>query len=54
MARKLTKRAAREMAAARKNFKGGRPRIMRPCPNCGVELSARQLLAHECSLKKRG
>jgi hypothetical protein len=54
MARKLTTRAARKMAAARQNFKGGRPRVMRPCEKCGIELSARQLLAHECSLKKRG
>jgi len=51
MSRKLTRLAARKMAAARKTRRGGRPRVMRPCPKCGAELSARQMAAHDCEGK---
>ena len=47
MARKLTRRAAREMAAARKSFRGGRPVQPKPCPRCGAACaSAVQAAAH--------
>ena len=47
MALKLTRRAAREMAAARKNFRGGRPVTPKPCPRCGTPCaSAVQAAAH--------
>lgn len=54
MARKLTKRAARKMQAARKtNGAGpGRPRVPRDCPKCGALCpSARMALAHQCEAK---
>ena len=47
MARKLTRRAARQMAAKRKNFRGGRPVQPKPCPRCGAPCaSAVQAAAH--------
>jgi hypothetical protein len=47
MARKLTRRAARQMAAARKSFRGGRPVTPKPCPRCGTPCaSAIQAAAH--------
>ena len=47
MARKLTTDAARGMAAARKDFRGGRPVKPRKCPRCGMPCaSASQALAH--------
>ena len=47
MARKLTRRAARQMAAARKSFRGGRPVQPKPCPRCGTPCaSAVQAAAH--------
>ena len=47
LARKLTRRAARQMAAARKSFRGGRPLQPRPCPRCGTPCaSAVQAAAH--------
>ena len=47
MARKLTRRAARQMAAARKSFRGGRPVTPKPCPRCGAPCaSAVQAAAH--------
>ena len=47
MARKLTRRAARQMAAARKSFRGGRPVQPKPCPRCGAPCaSAVQAAAH--------
>jgi hypothetical protein len=30
---------------------GGPKRVMRSCPGCGAELSARELLAHKCGGK---
>jgi len=45
--RTLTSRAARKMAAARKTYAGGRPRIPTPCPKCGRPCaSARKAQAH--------
>jgi len=45
--RKLTTRAARKMAGARKHFRGGRPRKPTPCPKCGAACpSARAALGH--------
>ena len=47
MARKLTRRAARQMAAARKSFRGGRPVQTKSCPRCGAACaSAVQAAAH--------
>ena len=47
MPRKLTTRAARKMAAARKVYRGGRPRKPTPCPKCGSPCeSARRAQAH--------
>jgi len=47
MARKLTRRAARQMAAARKSFRGGRPVTPKLCPRCGTPCaSAVQAAAH--------
>ena len=47
MARKLTRHAARQMAAARKSFRGGRPVQPKPCPRCGAPCaSAAQAAAH--------
>ena len=47
LARKLTRRAARQMAAARKSFRGGRPVTPKPCPRCGAPCaSAVQAAAH--------
>jgi hypothetical protein len=47
MPRKLTTSEARNMAAARKTRGGGRPRVPRPCPKCGMPCeSARKALAH--------
>jgi hypothetical protein len=47
MARLLTRRAARRMAAARKIHRGGRPRKPTACPKCGAPCdSARRALGH--------
>ncbi len=47
MARKLTRRAAQQMAAARTSFRGGRPVQPKPCPRCGTPCaSAVQAAAH--------
>ena len=47
MARNLTTDAARRMAAARKDFCGGRPVKPRKCPRCGMPCaSASHALAH--------
>lgn len=47
MARKLTRRAARQMAAARNNLRGGRPCEPRACSRCGTPCdSATQAAAH--------
>ena len=47
MARKLTRRTTRQMAAARKSFRGGRPVTPKPCPRCGAPCaSAVQAAAH--------
>jgi len=47
MARKLTRRAARQMARRPENFRGGRPVQPRPCPRCGTPCaSAVQAAAH--------
>ena len=47
MARNLTRRAARQMAAARKSFRGGRPVTPKLCPRCGTPCaSAVQAAAH--------
>ena len=47
MARKLTRRAARQMAAKRKNFRAGRLVTPKPCPRCGApRASAVQAAAH--------
>jgi hypothetical protein len=47
LARKLTRRAARQMAAARNNLRGGRPCEPRACPRCGTPCdSATQAAAH--------
>jgi hypothetical protein len=47
MPRNLTTRAAREMAAARKSYGGGRPKIPTRCPKCHVPCaSARKAQAH--------
>ena len=45
--RKLTPRAARQMAAARESFRGGRPAKPKSCPRCGTPCaSAVQAAAH--------
>ena len=47
MARKLTRKEAREMAARRKRFGGGRPLQPRACPQCRTPYaSATQAAAH--------
>ncbi len=48
LARKLTPRAARQMAAARKSFRGGRPLQPRPCPRCGTPCDSAVLAAAHC------
>jgi hypothetical protein len=53
MTKKQISAWAREMAARRKTFAGGRPKVHRPCPLCGAELGARELREHPC-LGKRG
>jgi hypothetical protein len=45
--RKLTAKAARQMASARKTFAGGRPAVPSECPKCHAPCaSVRQALAH--------
>jgi hypothetical protein len=47
LARKLTRQEARQMAAARKSFGGGRPVKSAPCLRCGTPCdSAIQAAAH--------
>jgi hypothetical protein len=47
VARKLTQQEARQMAARRKRFRGGRPLKPRSCPRCGTPCaSAIQAAAH--------
>jgi len=47
MARKLIPQEARQMAARRKQFRGGRPLQPRSCPRCGTHYgSATQAAAH--------
>lgn len=55
IARRMARRGGRstseaKVAAARENAKrGGRPKVLRPCPKCCVMLGARELLRHHCS-----
>jgi hypothetical protein len=46
----LTSEWARRNAAKRRTYGAGsgRPKIMRPCPTCGVEFSASDLRRHRC------
>lgn len=45
--RKLSTRRARRMARARKTHGGGRPKVPRHCPKCGVACaSTRAALGH--------
>ena len=47
VAQKLTTETAREMAAARRDFRGGRPVRPRKCPRCGMACaSTSHALAH--------
>lgn len=46
----LTSERARRNAAKRRTFGAGsgRPKVMRSCPNCGVEFSTSDLRRHHC------
>ena len=45
--RKLTTRTARKMAASRKTYGGGRPKVPSNCPKCGAACPSRiQAIAH--------
>jgi hypothetical protein len=44
----------RALNALRKTYGGGRPRVIRPCPKCGLELSAREMRAHKCDSAQGG
>jgi hypothetical protein len=46
--RKLTKSAARKMAAARKTCAGGRPRKETPCRKCGATCASETLSRVHC------
>jgi len=48
LARKLTRDAARQMAAARKSFRGGRPLKPKPCPRCGTPCASAVEAAAHC------
>lgn len=54
IARRLARRGGHstsdaKVAAARENAKlGGRPKVLRSCPKCGVMMSAREILRHRC------
>jgi hypothetical protein len=32
---------------------GGRPKVLRPCPKCGVQFGARELASHHCPVKRK-
>jgi hypothetical protein len=40
---------ARALAALRKTYGGGRPKVLRKCPGCGVKLGARDMRIHKCA-----
>lgn len=46
----LLSEVGRRNNAARKIFApgSGRPKVLRLCPKCGMELGARELLKHKC------
>ena len=54
MARKLTRRVARAMAAARKSFRGGRPVQPKPCPRCGAPCASTVQAAAHCVGRRCG
>lgn len=39
---------ARALAALRKTYAGGRPKILRKCKICGAKLGAREMRTHRC------
>lgn len=49
MARKLSTREARKMAAARETFRGGRKKKPTSCPKCGATCPGARLAAVHCS-----
>jgi hypothetical protein len=42
---------ARALSALRKTH-AGPAKVMRPCPKCAMELSAREMRAHKCDAAK--
>jgi len=48
LARKLSRKEARQMAAQRKHFRGGRPLQPRPCPRCETPRSSTTQAAAHC------
>jgi hypothetical protein len=44
----LLSEVGRRNNAARKLNSGGRPKVLRPCPKCGIPFGARELLRHKC------
>lgn len=44
----LASELARRNAAMRTEHRGGRPKVLRPCPKCGVKLGTRELSTHNC------
>lgn len=40
----------RALNALRKTHAGGRPKVLRKCPNCGMKLGARERRAHRCTV----
>lgn len=49
MPRKLTPRRARALSKLRKSHRGGRPRVLKPCPRCGAVLGVSWMRVHECA-----
>jgi len=44
---------SRRAQAMRKTFAGGRPAVLRPCPNCSKEFGAADLRKHRARCPKR-
>ena len=47
-------RIARKLASLRKSHKGGRPKILRPCPKCEELYGARELREHIAQCNSKG